>query len=109
MADKIEPLLNPVCIVLQMLVLRGSLVNVENNLLEVLNRCLSVLQKVGVVDWDLGFLEIAQLLVNIQLAIVVGRPRHIERFVKRLTALSRVVKNRRFINPITQAAHILLI
>ena len=37
-ADKVEPLLNPVGIVLQMLVLRGSLVDVENNLLEVLNR-----------------------------------------------------------------------
>ena len=83
--------------------------DVKNNLLKVLNRCFSVLQKVRVVDWDLGFLEIAQLLVNIQLAIVVGRPRHIERFVERLTALSRVVKNRRFINSVTQAAHILLV
>ena len=83
--------------------------DVKNNLLKVLNRCFSILQKVRVVDWDLGFLEIVQLLVNIQLAIVVGRPRHIERFVERLTALSRVVKNRRFINSVTQAAHILLV
>lgn len=108
-ADEVEPLLNPVRIVLQVLVLWHSLVDVENNLLKVLNRCFSVLQKVGVVDWDLGILEIAQLLVNIQLTIVVGRPRHIERFVERLTALSRVVKNRRFVNPITQTAHILLV
>ena len=83
--------------------------DVKNNLLKVLNRCFSILQKVRVVDWDLGFLEIVQLLVNIQLAIVVGRPRHIERFVERLTTLSWVVKNRRFINSVTQAAHILLV
>ena len=103
--DKVQPLLDPICVTLQMLILRRPLMDIQNNLLEVLDRCFPILQEIWVVNGDLDL----ELSIHVQFRVVVGGSRHFYRFVKRLSTFPRVVENGCFISPVIQAAHILLI
>ena len=98
--DEVKSLLYPVRVRLQVLVLRGPLVHIQEDLLEILDRGFSILQEDRVVDWGLA-LEVLQLRVHIQFAFVLRGPFHVQGPIERLPTLPRVIEeNGRFINTI---------
>ena len=55
-----------------MLILGRPLMDIQNNLLEVLDRCFPILQEIWVVNGDLDL----ELSIHVQFRVVVGGSRH---------------------------------